>query len=91
VTGEECELVAVRIDRTSANSRRIAGEISMDTSVTNAWRILTDYNNLSTHVPNLMESKVIQNQSRGTIPGDGQHKCRLFQKGAQKIVGKYPL
>ena len=25
-SGEECELVAVRIDRTSANSRRIAGE-----------------------------------------------------------------
>ena len=25
-SGEECELVAVRIDKTSANSRRIAGE-----------------------------------------------------------------
>ena len=84
---EECELVAVRIDRTSANSRRIAGEISMDTSLENAWGILTDYNNLSIHVPNLLESQVQQTQSRNTQPGDGQHRCRLYQKGAQKIVG----
>ena len=37
-----------------------------------------DYDNLSTHVPNLVES------SRRTHPTGG---IRIFQEGAQKIVG----
>lgn len=50
------------------------------------WSILTDYNRLSTHVPNLVESKVISSNSPGN-QGDGSYTCRLYQKGAQKIVG----
>lgn len=84
-SGEECELVAVRIDRTSPNSRRIAGEIVVNASLLDVWAILTDYDNLSTHVPNLVASRRISND--GGEAGDGSHKCRLYQRGAQKIIG----
>lgn len=87
-SGEECELVAVRIDRTSANSRRIAGEIVVAAPMMDVWAILTDYDNLSTHVPNLVASKRISGGQTSTgEAGDGAYKCRLYQRGAQKIIG----
>ena len=84
-SGEECELVAVRIDRTSPNSRRIAGEIIVSASPMDVWAILTDYDELSVHVPNLVASRRISDE--GGQAGDGSHKCRLYQRGAQKIIG----
>mmetsp|Transcript_8248 Transcript_8248/g.12441 ORF Transcript_8248/g.12441 Transcript_8248/m.12441 type:complete len:326 (-) Transcript_8248:170-1147(-) len=84
-SGEECELVAVRIDRTSANSRRIAGEIVVNAPPIDVWAILTDYDNLTTHVPNLVKSKIVSDGPGEA--GDGSHKCRLYQRGAQKIIG----
>ena len=83
---EECELVAVRIERTSANSRRIAGEIAVPARLDDVWSILTDYDRLAIHVPNLMESRITQKNGPGR-PGDGNFRCRLFQKGSQKIIG----
>ena len=93
---ESCELVAVRIDRTSPNSRRIGGEIVVPRPIDDVWAILTDYDNLATHVPNLVESRRINDPSSRTWnnvggskgqPGDGAYRCRLYQKGAQKIIG----
>jgi hypothetical protein len=84
---DSCELVPVRIERTSPNSRRILGEIAVPgLHVGDLWRILTDYDRLSTHVPNLVESRMVARTSPGQ-PGDGQFTCKLYQKGAQKIVG----
>jgi len=83
---ESCELVAVRIERTSPNSRRIAGEITVPAKLDDVWSILTDYDRLAIHVPNLMESRITQRQSPGEA-GDGNFRCRLYQKGAQKIIG----
>lgn len=84
---DSCELVAVRIERTSSNSRRILGEITIPNVPMDAvWSILTDYDNLAVHVPNLVESKIVQRGVNGR-PGDGQYQCRLYQKGAQKIIG----
>jgi hypothetical protein len=83
---ESCELVAVRIEKTSANSRKIAGEISVSAKMDDVWSILTDYDRLAIHVPNLMDSKITQRYSQGE-QGDGSFRCRLFQKGAQKIIG----
>merc|ERR1719223_1662606 len=83
---DSCELVAVRIEKTSANSRRIAGEIVIPSRLEDVWSILTDYDRLSIHVPNLMDSKVKRVNSGGEA-GDGQFRCRLFQVGAQKIIG----
>lgn len=91
--GDSCELVAVRIDRTSANSRRIGGEIIVPTPLDDVWAILTDYDNLAIHVPNLVESKRVNpgrtamSNPQGSVQGDGRYKCRLYQKGAQNIVG----
>ena len=84
-SGEECELVAVRIDRTSPNSKRIAGEIVVNASTMDVWSILTDYDDLSTHVPNLVKSK--RTSFGPGEAGDGSHPCRLYQRGAQKIMG----
>jgi hypothetical protein len=83
---ESCELVAVRIERTSANSRRIAGDITVQAPLEDVWAILTDYNRLATHIPNLVESKIVTRNSPGQN-GDGLFKCRLYQRGAQKIIG----
>jgi len=95
---DSCELVAVRIDRTSPNSRRISAEISIPRPIDDVWAILTDYDRLATHVPNLVESRRIMGDTNGnggglagdgisSQPGDGSYKCRLYQKGAQKIIG----
>jgi len=84
-SGDSCELVEVRIQKTSANSRRIGGEITVEAPIDDVWAILTDYDNLSTHVPNLVESRRKRN-GRGE-QGDGSYKCTLYQKGAQKIIG----
>lgn len=85
---DSCELVAVRIEAPTSNSRRIKGEILVQAPLEAVWSILTDYDNLSTHVPNLVESRRIPGfSSRGSVPGDGSYTCRLYQKGAQKIVG----
>ena len=70
------------IEGTSPNSRRISGEIIIDVPIHDIWSILTDYDNLSTHVPNLMESKVINNGRR--IVGG---RPRVYQRGAQRIFG----
>eukprot|EP00533_Pseudo-nitzschia_delicatissima_P010492 CAMPEP_0116084566 /NCGR_PEP_ID=MMETSP0327-20121206/3866_1 /TAXON_ID=44447 /ORGANISM="Pseudo-nitzschia delicatissima, Strain B596" /LENGTH=339 /DNA_ID=CAMNT_0003575511 /DNA_START=74 /DNA_END=1093 /DNA_ORIENTATION=- len=88
---ESCELVAVRIERPTSNSRKIAGELSVPgVTVDDVWSILTDYDKLSIHVPNLKESKIVrENNGYGSnaSPGDGSYKCQLFQVGAQKIIG----
>lgn len=88
---DSCELVAVRIERTSRNSRRIAGDIIIPKPMDDVWAILTDYDNLAIHVPNLVESRRVNPSAGGTVngavQGDGDYKCRLFQRGAQKIIG----
>ena len=85
---DSCELVAVRIEAPSSNSRRIMGEIIVQAPLENVWSILTDYDNLSSHVPNLVDSRRIPGYSRnGGVQGDGSYTCRLYQRGAQKIIG----
>lgn len=90
--GDSCELVAVRIDRTSPNSRRISGDIIVPRHLDDVWAILTDYDNLAIHVPNLVESRRVHPSNgngfdNSSAQGDGKYRCRLYQRGAQKIVG----
>jgi hypothetical protein len=89
---ESCELVAVRIERPTSNSRKIAGELAIPgVSIEDAWSILTDYNRLSVHVPNLRESRITKEKNnypgQNSSPGDGTYECELYQVGAQKIIG----
>lgn len=76
------EGVLVGIESTSPNSRRVSGEIVVDIPIGHIWSILTDYDRLTDHVPNLAESKVIGDGSR-IIGG----RPRVYQRGAQKIFG----
>lgn len=87
---DSCELVAVRIDRTSPNSRRISGAIVVPTTLADVWAILTDYDRLAIHVPNLVESKIVSRPSKGR-QGDGSYRCKLFQKGAQFGINYYSM
>lgn len=70
----------VRIGAPTINSRKITADIIINTSMDKVWSILTDYNNLATHVPNLVQSY------RVAVPGEAS-KIRLFQEGAQRIIG----
>ena len=70
--------VAVDIETTGINSRCISASIVIGAAPSEVWAILTDYDNLATHVPNLVESSLRPHPTGGT---------RLFQEGAQKIVG----
>jgi hypothetical protein len=79
--------VLVNIHRTSSNSRRISGEMIMNNvPIDIIWEILTDYDNLSVHVPNLVESRVIDSGTRNG-GGDVVPVPRVYQKGAQRIFG----
>ncbi len=75
------------IERTSPNSRRISGEVIMDTSIDAIWAVLTDYDNLNVHVPNLVESKVISSGGSRLVGSNGGNGPRVHQKGAQRIFG----
>lgn len=81
------ENVLVGIQRTSPNSRRISGEMIMNIPIDTIWNILTDYDNLSVHVPNLVESRVISGGGGGRGGGGAGASPRVYQKGAQRIFG----
>lgn len=70
--------VTVNIERPSLNTRRISGSIIVDKPIEDVWMVLTDYNKLADYVPNLTQSKQVEHPDGG---------IRLFQEGAQKIVG----
>jgi len=70
--------IEVDIGVTGINSRSISASCIVAAPPECVWAILTDYDNLSTHVPNLVVSE------RRPHPTGG---IRLFQEGAQKIVG----
>ena len=72
------KMTDVIIESPSMNSRKITASIIIDSPTENVWDILTDYNNLAEHVPNLVKSSLV-NSPPGTI--------RLFQEGAQNIIG----
>mmetsp|Transcript_15543 Transcript_15543/g.34947 ORF Transcript_15543/g.34947 Transcript_15543/m.34947 type:complete len:333 (-) Transcript_15543:521-1519(-) len=89
--------IPIKILSPSPNSRTIFGSIFIPgVSPDDVWAILTDYDRLSVHVPNLVES-VRRNDDGGTpagsgkngagCAGDGKYRCRLYQRGAQKIIG----
>jgi len=73
------QLTEVLIESPSMNSRKISASMILDTTIENVWAILSDYDNLAVHVPNLVKSQTVPSPVKGGI--------RLFQEGAQKIVG----
>ena len=63
---------------TGFNSRTISANIVIEAAPSAVWQILTDYDMLSSHVPNLVSSYRVPHP-RGGI--------RLYQEGAQNIAG----
>ncbi len=92
--------IEVLIERPTMNSRKISASCIVEKPLADVWSILTDYDNLATHVPNLVESRVLpgygsplgeelalfQAQS-SQRPQQVPRSCRLYQEGAQKIIG----
>ena len=74
--------VLVNIHRTSSNSRRISGEMILNNiPIDIIWTILTDYDNLSVHVPNLVESRVIdraRNSGRDAVVPRVYQGCTTY-------------
>ena len=70
----------VSIEAPGINSRKITASVVIQGGINEVWSILTDYNSLTKHVPNLVTSTVVPSPS-DTIG------TRLFQEGSQKIVG----
>ena len=71
--------IQVLIEAPDFNSRRISASVVVDADINSIWNIITDYNNLAQHVPNLVVSQTVGNRYGNNV--------RLFQEGAQKIIG----
>jgi hypothetical protein len=83
------------------NSRKITASITVNSPLEDVWSIITDYDNLAVHVPNLVKSYVVPHGASSTssplstisiiMPNDQKKnsngEIRIFQEGAQKIVG----
>ena len=68
------------IEAPGINSRKITASTIIECPIDDVWSILTDYNNLAVHVPNLVQSYLVPGAS-------SRDSKRLFQEGAQKIIG----
>ena len=66
------------MERLPNGTRRLAASLRTPIPFTAIWKILTDYDCLSDHIPNLVSSKVISR--------DG-NRLHLKQVGAQKLMG----
>lgn len=71
--------ISVSIEQLAPNQRRINSSCIVASAMEDVWDILTDYNRLSEHVPNLVQSRL--------VPHPDPQGIRLFQEGAQKIIG----
>lgn len=83
------------------NSRKITASIIISSPIEDVWSIITDYDNLAVHVPNLVKSYVVPyGASSSSLPlstissitsndqkKNSRGEIRIFQEGAQKIVG----
>ncbi len=72
------EPIEQTIERLPSGTRRLAAQLSTPISIDNLWSVLTDYNNLSTFIPNLTSSHLVSRN------GDRVH---LQQVGSQKFIG----
>eukprot|EP00596_Hydrurales_sp_CCMP1899_P007688 CAMPEP_0119039624 /NCGR_PEP_ID=MMETSP1177-20130426/9219_1 /TAXON_ID=2985 /ORGANISM="Ochromonas sp, Strain CCMP1899" /LENGTH=194 /DNA_ID=CAMNT_0007003749 /DNA_START=245 /DNA_END=826 /DNA_ORIENTATION=- len=95
------DLTKTSIVAPTLNSRKITASITVDSPIEDVWSIITDYDNLAVHVPNLVKSYVVPLGASSTslplstissiMPNDQKKnsngEIRIFQEGAQKIVG----
>ena len=77
----------VIVDTPSFNARKITASIVVNSPVDDVWNIITDYNRLAERVPNLVKSYVVPSDPYTSPNGNSKNNVRIFQEGAQKIIG----
>jgi hypothetical protein len=73
----------VVVEAPAWNARRITASIVINSPVDDVWSVLTAYDRLAERIPNLVQSYVVPGSSSRANPVN----ARIFQEGAQKIVG----
>ena len=66
------------MERLPDGTRRLAAILRTPIGIDSIWNILTDYDHLSNHIPNLVSSQVIERKG---------NRVQLKQVGAQKLMG----
>lgn len=69
--------VSIQVDNTSWNSRRIYASISITAPVEMVWNALTDYDNLDSFIPSLVENRCLERNGTTAV---------LYQVGAQDVA-----
>ena len=59
--------VEVQVERTSWNSRRLFASVYVGAPVGLVWSALTDYENLATFIPSLVENRCLEKRQRGAV------------------------
>ena len=66
------------MERLPNGTRRLAALLRTPISIESIWNVLTDYDNLSELIPNLVSSKIIGREGK---------RVQLEQVGSQKLMG----
>lgn len=74
--------VAVELVSTSFSSRKLHASIAIGAPVDVVWEALTDYENLGTFIPSLVENKCLERRPQG---------CVLYQVGRPVPAQVYVL
>jgi hypothetical protein len=59
--------VAVKLTATSFSSRKLQATVDINAPVPVVWEALTDYENLGTFIPSLVENKCLERRKQGCL------------------------
>ena len=74
----ESQTIEQTMERFPSGTRRLAAQLRTPVQVDALWHILTDYNNLSQHIPNLSSSNLLSREGNCVY---------LEQVGSQRLMG----
>ncbi len=77
-SGVRRQTIEQTMERLPHGTRRLAAQLRTPLSVDVLWKVLTDYENLSSFIPNLSSSRVLAQTA---------HTVRLAQVGSQQLLG----
>ena len=74
----ESEAIEQIMERLPHGVRRLAAQLRTPLGIEELWAVLTDYENLSSFIPNLSSSQLVHREG---------HTVRLQQVGSQQLLG----